>query len=582
MKIRLNNTQLYRLPMNRFIGSKLLLISILVLAALLRLWNLGNIPPSLTPDEAALGYNSFSILKTGKDEYGKILPIVFRSFGDYKPGLYIYVTVPFVAIFGLNEWSVRLPSALAGVLIVYLIFLIVSSLITNHRSLDIVTTLVAALNPWLIYFSRGAWEANLSLMLTLAGIYFFIKVIENSKQDNFPLKRQSKNNLYLSAFCFALTFLAYQGAKLSTTIVLAALFVAFWHNCISLIKNNIVTMIRSMVLVIIIVLPIVLSLLQGKTGRLEVFSIFSYPRPKEYLQSFLNEGKEQVGGVSYDLFHTQTLDFTRGILGRWFNHFSGRFLFFEGDYQNPRHSAPNSGMMLLFDILLLPLGLLLLIKAKIVDVKYKKFVIIWLLLAPLPAVLTRDQVQSVRALNMSVPLVMLSSFGLFYLLESVGNLKLRYPFYFLLSTTYLISFAYFFDSYYVHLPIHNAKYWNYGYKQVVSEVSLLQNNYSKVLVQQSYDQPYIYFLFYKQYDPGKYQKVADLKSGGIDVGLVEKLDNIEFTDLSWPPPVGPGKTLIAGNTVAIPPDFSRKDFNILKEIKYPEGYSTAFSIIESK
>ena len=76
-----------------------LLIGILVLAAALRLVNLSSVPPHLTQDEASLGYNAYSILKTGKDEYGQLLPVVFKSFGDYKPGLYIYLTVPTVAVF---------------------------------------------------------------------------------------------------------------------------------------------------------------------------------------------------------------------------------------------------------------------------------------------------------------------------------------------------------------------------------------------------------------------------------------------------------------------------------------------------
>ena len=103
------------------------LLAILVIAALLRLWNLNNIPPALTPDEASLGYNAYSILRTGRDEYGKFLPIIFKSFGDYKPGLYVYLTIPFVATLGLNEWSVRLPSAISGILTVYLVYLITKS-----------------------------------------------------------------------------------------------------------------------------------------------------------------------------------------------------------------------------------------------------------------------------------------------------------------------------------------------------------------------------------------------------------------------------------------------------------------------
>ena len=89
------------------------LILTLILAATLRLWQLSQNPVHLTPDEAALGYNAYSILKTGRDEWGQLLPVVFKSFGDHKPGLYIYTAIPFVALLGLTELAVRLPSAIS-------------------------------------------------------------------------------------------------------------------------------------------------------------------------------------------------------------------------------------------------------------------------------------------------------------------------------------------------------------------------------------------------------------------------------------------------------------------------------------
>jgi 4-amino-4-deoxy-L-arabinose transferase-like glycosyltransferase len=97
------------MKINKSIGS---LLAIICVAALLRFYHLSTVPPHLTPDEASLGYNAYSILKTGKDEYGQSLPIIFKSFGDYKPGLYVYATVPFVAVFGLNEFAVRAASAI--------------------------------------------------------------------------------------------------------------------------------------------------------------------------------------------------------------------------------------------------------------------------------------------------------------------------------------------------------------------------------------------------------------------------------------------------------------------------------------
>src|SRR5260221_9154250 len=95
------------------------LLLIVGLAFTLRFYNVSDNPPALSWDEVSIGYNAYSILKTGKDEHGRFLPLdTFIAYGDYKPPLAIYLTVPFVAVFGLNELSVRLPSVLFGTMTV--------------------------------------------------------------------------------------------------------------------------------------------------------------------------------------------------------------------------------------------------------------------------------------------------------------------------------------------------------------------------------------------------------------------------------------------------------------------------------
>lgn len=291
-----------------------LFLVILLLASILRLWNLGGNPPHLSPDEASLGYNAYSILKTGRDEYGEFMPAIFKSFGDYKPGLYVYLSVPSVAAFGLSEFSVRLPSAIAGIMAVWLIYLISLKLFKDKR-LSFLSSFFLAISPWHTHLSRGAWEANISLTLTLAGIYYFLLATKKQKY------------LYHSALFFSLTLFAYQGAKLSTTIVLFSLAISHWKDVKRWLGAK-KDLLGPIILGAVISLPIILSLFQGKAGRLEVFSVFSYPRPPEYLQEFLDQGEEKVGNLSYYLFHSEALNFERGIMGRWFNHFSGRFLFF--------------------------------------------------------------------------------------------------------------------------------------------------------------------------------------------------------------------------------------------------------------
>ena len=114
------------------------------------------------------------------------------------------------------------------------------------------------------------------------------------------------------------------------------------------------------------------------------------------------------------------------------------------------------------------------------------------------------------------------------------------------------------------------------------EVDKIKGNYDHIIFQQSYSQPYIYFLFFTKYDPTIYQKNAKIDIKGSDVGLVQKLDNINFLEYSWPPPIGSGKTLVIGDEVVIPPFYSKKDFNLVSEIKYPDGVTTAFRILGTK
>ena len=149
------------------------LLIITICAFLLRIVNY-QYPPLLW-DEASIGYNAYSLLQTGRDEYGKIFPLIFKSFGDYKPGVYIYLTIPFIAIFGLTELSVRLPSIILGSLLPILLYLLITTLNPKSKKLGIIATLILAFNPWNIHFSRGAWETNVLIFQLVLGSLFFLK-----------------------------------------------------------------------------------------------------------------------------------------------------------------------------------------------------------------------------------------------------------------------------------------------------------------------------------------------------------------------------------------------------------------------
>src|SRR3989344_6040859 len=110
--------------MKSFLKNNFPIIAVVAIAVALRLIKLGSSPIGFNDDEAAFGYNAYSLLTTARDEWGRLLPFpVFESFGDWKLVLYLYLAVISQFFFGLNEFATRFPSALFGVFAVFATYL---------------------------------------------------------------------------------------------------------------------------------------------------------------------------------------------------------------------------------------------------------------------------------------------------------------------------------------------------------------------------------------------------------------------------------------------------------------------------
>src|ERR1035437_2985731 len=148
--------------MKKFLNWKILLLLIVSLAGLLRFYQLGVNPPSLTWDETAWGYNAYSLGIDGKDELGRFLPHDYlESFGDFKPQMYAYLDVIPVKLLSLNEFSTRFPSALFGVLTVLLTYFLVQRIFWNSKDKKkyaLMSAFILAISPWHIMLSRAAFE----------------------------------------------------------------------------------------------------------------------------------------------------------------------------------------------------------------------------------------------------------------------------------------------------------------------------------------------------------------------------------------------------------------------------------------
>lgn len=448
---------------------------ILLLALFLRIYNLDKLPPSLNWDEVSLGYNTYSILKTDQDEWGQTLPLSFRAYGDYKLPAYVYVDVPFVAIFGLNEWGVRLPSALAGVGTVFFIFFILRQL-TKNISISLWGAFVVSILPWSVILSRIALEANLSLFFTTGAFYFFLKGVEQKKY------------LLISSILFGLTIFTYNSSRIVTPLLVLFLGILFFQK----LKNKFAA-VSLFIFLIFFLVALPNALLQDSSARYKWTSIVDQGAINR-----INElrGSSALPSVLASLRYNKITYAAPEIIKNYISHFDPRFLFITGG-SNYQYSVPGQGLFLLILLPFLLLGLWKICKEKF---KWQWMILAWMFIAPIPPAITRDAPHALRALMMIPPLVIIICLGLPFRKWVVWGVTIL-----LLGNFYL-----FWQNYTGEYTKNYSWSWQYGYKEVVDYIKQNNNQYEQIFITKKYGEPHESLLFYMKFDPKKYQTEQNL------------------------------------------------------------------------
>jgi len=548
----------------------LLLVSVFLLALFFRFFQITKVPLSLNWDEATFGYNAYSILKTGADEYGQKFPLSFKSIGDYKCPLYIYLMVPIIKLFGLNEFSVRFLPSFLGALTVPLLFMIVKELFKDKK-IAFISSLILAISPWHLQFTRAGADVAVSSFFLILGIWLFLKSV-NSAQKRFLFYS-------LSVISFVLTFYAYYGERFFTPLMCLVLIWIYREQVLKTKKE----FLKSVLLGVIAFLPLAGSLISsGHQGKILMTTVLGYQPSLEYLAQMRKEDKNQI---IFNIFHNDFVGKGIAIISHYLNHFSPSFLFINGPQDN-RQRIEGMGMLYFSDIILLLLGFWLFVTNR--QKKGYFLVLCWLAVAPLPAAITRDLVHARRSFNMIYPLSIIMALGLVFLIEKIKSIKNRF-FKIFISAVLLIfffwSFVFYLLSYYIFTPLRTYKGpggWQYGYKELVEFVSPLKSKYNQVIVDTFYQGPYAFFLFYEKYPPENYQKQAVLvKENDWSLGEGKGYDNYLFRKTFWPNDRGTKNILFAGPPESIPKrDIDPRQARLLKIIYFPDG-TEAFYIVET-
>lgn len=437
----------------------LLLILILILGVIFRFWELGKTPKGFYLDEAALGYNAYSIMETGKDEFGKAWPLLFRSFGDFKAPIYVYLLIPIYKIFGMTVWSTRLLSAIAGIIFLWFAFWLIKN-VSQKTNVALITSLLLAISPWSIIFSRTSYETNLALMFLTISLWAFYKF------------KKKKKYLILAATMAALSFLSYHSERVIVPLIFLILFIKERKNIFD--KKNIKILIGSLLLGFLIILPTIkLMATPGFLSRLNSLSILS--------------NKVETGRSKFKEFSSL-----------YTSYFSPRYLFGLGD-PGPRSSYPDLAPFLIWELPFWLIGIIWLFKKTSIEDKEIKFLIILIMLvSPIPASVTKDPFSSIRALPLVLPLTVLMAFGINKFLEKYKKIGLIIFLGLLIWSGGKIYFSIFkFNDYF------RGWSWEEGIEEMVEKI---KNEKLPVVVDNARGEIYSQILFFTKADPKIYQE----------------------------------------------------------------------------
>lgn len=487
----------------------IILFFCILISLITRFYKLGSIPVGFHRDEAFLGYNAYSLLRTARDMTGNLLPLHLESF-IYSPSGYSYFSIIPIWIFGLNEFSVRFASAFFGILTIPLLYFLTKELSDKSKPKNcfdklqpIIACLLLSISPWHINLSRTATENTIAVFSILLGVYLYFLWIN----------RQNYFYILFSFLSFTTTMFIYQAPRVFLPLFIPILIILLKTK--SQLPRNILKQFMLYFFIIIIPLLFILSS-RNNTLRMRTVSIFATGYTQLLIDEYIREdGVNKIPAIISRAFHNKFIGYTEELLKNYSAHFSFDFLFTDKGLPD-RYRVPGHGLLYIFEIPIIVIGFIKLLTKK----SHENLIILsLLLLTPIGSALAFDDVPNLqRTMLLSPIFALLSASGICFLLNKISHIRrLRLPVYGLLIVVIVYSIMRYIHYYYIHQVVHKPWYRHEGYKELVNAVNTLLPSFEKVVITNRESAPTIFLLFFGKYDPILFQQqIASKKYESIE------------------------------------------------------------------
>ena len=454
------------------------LLLLIVFSFVVRIYKINSL--SLFGDEIDVGYQAYSLLNTGKDYKGNLLPTYIQSLSESRAPLLIYLSIPGIKLFGLTQLGVRITPIIFGLLSIYLTYKLIL-LISKSPKLAVISATILSLTPWHFHYSRTSFEVTLLISLILSGTYFIFKYLDNNKNKFF----------YLSILFFCLSFYTYNTANIFVPLLVIFIFITNFSKFKSNLKPK--SIIISSLLFLIITTPLLIQIFIGSAAnRFGLINIFNDQKTITNIIEKRTSFSATAPNIE-KIFHNKPIAWTHEFFKNYLNAFSLPFLFNNGDTNNLRHSVPNFGLIFVSFLPFLFIGLFSL------DLKSKlnKLMLFWLFASPLATSLTTNGGNhATRLFLMVLPLSYFIGLGVLKIIESKNIFKKIILI--VLITTSFFEICLYSHEYFIHYPKDSFEVWNYGYQEIFQNIP---QNSSRVFVSNAKYNSLLPFVFYQKYKP---------------------------------------------------------------------------------
>lgn len=404
------------------------MVVLFLLAGWLRTNKVGQVPAGFYADEAAIAYNGYSLLETGRDEYGKSWPALFRSFGEYKTPTYSYLLVPIFKIWGKSVVVARDLTVISGLLAIIGVMVLAKMWFKRWPVLWL-SGLVLALMSWHILYSRSVYEVNLALTMTIWGVVCLESGLKKTRW-----------NWAVGFGLLAMSIVTYNGARVVTPLLGLIWLILNRKEIFS--NNNRKWVVVAVLVGLVCLWPV--WRVVATTGFWERAGI-----------NIFNNGQ----GNSYDRIWEWA-----SLLVAYFNPF---YWFKLGD-PGGRSSWVDLALMFGWQLPFIAFGWKRLEKE---SNRVIFWVVGWLLVAPVAASLTRDPMASIRSLSMVVPLSLLIGLGMGEIVEKYKNWGRV-----IIFGLFLVGTGRLYLSIFKMTDYYRFRDWDYGLAQVAREVKKIPEN----------------------------------------------------------------------------------------------------------